>query len=257
MEIVEHFEAIRLLISEGRNKVIRQAYSGQLQVYWSVGGYVHHRLLAGQYGDKIVDQLANWLKDKEPTLKGFDKRSLYRMREFYSTWYALDWNRLQKDGSVIVGLEIPLLQDTDNERVAIVGSAIPLLQEMPGILGKITWSHHLEILKRITHIEEQVFYLLLAVKEGYKIEELIRQIKSSLYERQKMSTQRILEEKHPGADRISTIFRDKYIFEFLDLQEPYSENDMQKGLLAKLKQFILDFYVNLYIKVQARTPVDV
>jgi predicted nuclease of restriction endonuclease-like (RecB) superfamily len=222
MEALEHFEAIRLLISEGRAKVLRQAYSGQLQVYWNVGGYVHHRLLTGQYGDKIVDQLANWLKEKEPTLKGFDKRTIYRMRAFYTTWYSLDWDRLQKDGMVIVG------------------SKIPQLQKMPAVLGKISWSHHLEILKRTSIIEEKVFYLLLSVKESYTLEELIRQIKSSLYERQKMSMQKILKEKHPGADRIPQIFRDKYIFEFLDLSEPYSENDLQKGLVTRLKQFILE-----------------
>lgn len=55
-----------------------------------------------------------------------------------------------------------------------------------------------------------------------------------------MSSQKIIETAHPQAGLISQIFKDKYIFEFLDLPEPYSESDVQKGLLLRLKQFILE-----------------
>ncbi|HTJ10784.1 MAG TPA: PDDEXK nuclease domain-containing protein, partial [Dinghuibacter sp.] len=45
---------------------------------------------------------------------------------------------------------------------------------------------------------------------------------------------------HPNAAIIPTVFRDNYIFEFLDLPEPYTEDDLQKGLTKRLRQFILE-----------------
>jgi len=118
--------------------------------------------------------------------------------------------------------------------------AIPQLAEMPPILGKLSWSQHLELLKRSSTLEEKVFYLLLAIREGYTVEDLKRQIKTSLYERQKMSSQKIVANQHPAAEKIPSIFRDKYIFEFLDLPEQHNESDFQKALIGRLKQFILE-----------------
>ena len=119
--------------------------------------------------------------------------------------------------------------------LCFLGSEIPQLIEMPVVLGKLSWTHHLEILKRSSALEEKVFYLLLAIKEGYTITYLKRQIKTSLYERQKMSSQKISANQHPGAEKIPQIFRDKYIFEFLDLPEQHNENDFQKALIYRKK----------------------
>lgn len=239
-ELKNHFENIRQLIRQGRAKALQAAYAEQLKVYWNVGAYVHQKLDAANWGVKVVDTLANWLKENEPGLKGFDRRTLYRMQDFYLTWHSVDWTTLKESGNIIVGSVNPQLHSTENQSVEIVGLSIPQLAEMPPILGKLSWSQHLELLKRSSALEEKVFYLLLAIKEGYTVEDLKRQIKSSLYERQKMSSQRIVASRHPGADKIPSIFRDKYIFEFLDLPEPHNESDFQKSLISRLKQFILE-----------------
>ncbi|MES1160827.1 MAG: DUF1016 N-terminal domain-containing protein [Bacteroidota bacterium] len=82
MELKEHFEEVRLLIRHGQTIALQAAYAEQLKVYWQVGAYLYHRLQSATWGEQVVNQLADWLKKKEPTLKQFDKRSLYRMKEF-------------------------------------------------------------------------------------------------------------------------------------------------------------------------------
>jgi len=111
---------------------------------------------------------------------------------------------------------------------------------MPNILGALNWSHHIDLLGKTRNLEEKVFYLLLSIKEKFTVKELRRHLNSGLYERQKLSSQQIAGNQHPNAEIIPQIFRDKYIFEFLDLPEPHSENDLQKGLVKNLKQFILE-----------------
>jgi len=211
-----------------------------LRVYWQVGAYVYYRLQKDEWGEKTVDQLAGWLKEKEPTLKGFDRRSLYRMREFYLTWHELDWAALKKDGSVrLVNME-EILEGIDNHVDIIVGSVTPQINEFPNVLAGLSWTHHVEILAKTRNLEEKVFYLLLSNREKYTVRELRRQLDSGLYERQKLSSHQLTGGNHPNVEIIPKIFRDKYIFEFLDLPEPHSENDLQKGLVRRLKQFILE-----------------
>ncbi|OJW01346.1 MAG: hypothetical protein BGO52_07330 [Sphingobacteriales bacterium 44-61] len=240
MELKNHFENIRLIIRQGRAKALQAAYTEQLKVYWNIGAYVHQKLDASNWGVKVVDTLASWLKENEPGLKGFDRRELYRMQDFYLTWHNLDWSALKETGTAIVATLSPQLQSINNQRFQIVGSLTPQLGEIPVILGKLSWTHHVEILKGASVLEEKVFYLLLAIREAYSVRDLRRQIKTSLYERQKMSSQRIVASQHPAAEKIPTIFRDKYIFEFLDLPQQHNESDFQKALIGRLKQFILE-----------------
>lgn len=84
-----------------------------------------------------------------------------------------------------------------------------------------------------------MFYLGLTIKEQYKVRELRRQISSCLFERQVTSKQK-LNVSHPGEEKINSIFKDTYITEFLNLPTAYSENDLQKELVEKMQQFILE-----------------
>jgi len=121
MELQEHFEQVRQLIRRGQATALQAAYAEQLKVYWKVGAYVFYRLQTEEWGEKTVDQLANWLKDKDPGLKGFSRRSLYRMQEFYLIWHKLDWDALKKDGSVIVSTSSTQLQNIENQLNIING----------------------------------------------------------------------------------------------------------------------------------------
>lgn len=39
---------------------------------------------------------------------------------------------------------------------------------------------------------------------------------------------------------ITNAFKDSYIFDFLNLPEPYNESDLQRGLIHQMKNFILE-----------------
>ena len=116
MDFQQHFEQVRQLIRRGQSRTLQAAYTGQLNVYWQIGAYVYYRLRNSEWGDKTVEDLAIWLKGQEPTLKGFDKRSLYRMKEFFQTWHELGWKALKKDGTVIVVTVSPLKIETVHPR---------------------------------------------------------------------------------------------------------------------------------------------
>jgi predicted nuclease of restriction endonuclease-like (RecB) superfamily len=199
MDLQQHFEQVRQFIRRGRSNALQAAYTEQLIAYWQVGAYVYYRLQNAEWGEKTVEHLAIWLKENEPTLKGFDRRSLYRMKEFFQTWHELDWKTLKKDGTVIVATVSPQLQSIINQANEFVVTATPQISEFPNILASLNWSHHIE----------------------------------------KLSKAR-LTAQHPSADIIPQIFRDKYIFEFIDLPDSFTEEDLQKAFVKRLKQFILE-----------------
>jgi predicted nuclease of restriction endonuclease-like (RecB) superfamily len=203
---------------------------------WQVGAYLSTRLTTAAYGDRIVNQLAQWLQMEEPGLKGFDKRTLYRMKQFFDTWHTLDQELLP-----LVAREDYVFKNTKIEDKKIVGSLNPQSFIFPTFLSRLSWSHHVEILKQAASTEEILFYVFLSIKERYTVRDLRRQIKSGLFERQMLTKQTLTTSfDHPQQALIGEIFRDQYIFEFLDLKDPYSEYDLQKALLHRMKDFLLE-----------------
>jgi len=145
--------------------------------------------------------LAKYLDRNEPDLKGFSNKNLWRMKQFYESY---------KDSPILSTL-----------------------------LREISWSHNLSIFSRCKTTEEREFYLKLAKNENYSFRELERQITSGVFERtmignSKVST--VLRETYPEINS----FKDSYVFEFLNLSEPFSESELQKGLIKQMKTFILE-----------------
>lgn len=87
--------------------------------------------------------------------------------------------------------------------------------------------------------EAREFYLRLCIANRYTKRELERQIGSMLYERTMLSNAKhkdLISQNH-GLSAL----RDAYIFEFLNLEEPYKEKDLRKQIVSHLKDFILEF----------------
>jgi len=102
------------------------------------------------------------------------------------------------------------------------------------------WTHNLLILGKCKTQEERGFYLKLAAEQGWGKRELERQIEGCLFERTltaRRNSHRCCEISTPAA---GTVFKDSYLVEFLNLPEPHSEGDLQRGLVRHLKHFLLE-----------------
>lgn len=132
------------------------------------------------------------------------------------------------EGRRFVGSEIQKSYETycDNEKLS------PLVREIP-------WTSNLLIMTGCKTDEAREFYLRLCIANRYTKRELDRQIGSMLYERTMIS-----HEKHKdllvGNGGLAAL-RDSYVFEFLDLEEPYKEKDLRRQIVSHLKDFILEF----------------
>ncbi|MBC7553946.1 MAG: DUF1016 domain-containing protein [Taibaiella sp.] len=202
MTVENQFTEIISLISQSRAKAYQAANRELIDLYWNIGAYISRRIESEGWGKGTVLQLAEFIQKREPGISGFSDKNLWRMKQFYETY---------KDSAKLS----------------------PLVREL-------NWTNNITILSRSKTIEEKEFYLKLCVEERYTKRELERQINASVYERFMLSTSKLSAPLRVLQDNVNQIFKDTYVLEFLRLPEEHPEGDLQKGLIANMKQFILE-----------------
>ena len=198
--IVPHTNTIIAIIEKARQNTLENINTELIKLYWNVGEYLNNESARSSWGDSFINSLADNIQKNYPEIKGFNRRGLYRMRQFYETY-------------------------KDTEKVS------PLVTQ-------ISWTNHLLILSRTKTIEEKEFYIRLCIKEKYSKRELERQIDSAYFQRYMLSEKKL--EPAPIKKKTKSHFMDTYILEFLDLPKNYSEHDFQKAIIRNLKDFILE-----------------
>lgn len=188
------------IIESSRKNALRKVNEELIRMYWLVGEYLSVESKNVSFGDKYIDAIAKEIKDVFPGIKGFNRRGLYRMKQFYE---------LYKDNSIVTPL-----------------------------LTQLSWSNHLLIMSGCKSNMEREFYMRLCIKEGYSKRELERQINSGYYERYMLSKEKLLPEPIKGLKE--NPFLDSYVIEFLDLPKNFKESDLRKGLIQNMKDFILE-----------------
>ena len=199
------FNKIIDLIEKRKNNAYKKVNEELILLYLDVGKYLFELQQNSKYGDKITTKAAEFMKNNYQSIKGFTKRNIERMIQFYKTY---------KDDEF----------------------ATPLVTQL-------SWTNNLLIISGSKSQEERHFYLRLAVKNNYSKRELDRQISSSYYERYILSgsiqlptcKKTIDEDDYPN-----TRILDIYSLEFLDLPHDFSENDLKKSIINNLKNFILE-----------------
>lgn len=213
----KEFEHIITLILEAKSRVFVKANSELVLLYFNVGKIVSEKVNEGNWGDNSVQELANFIQTKIPNLSGFNRRGLYRMKQFYETY----------SDPLIVTTVMTQLKLTENEASEFVTT----------VLTQIQWTAHLHILNKTKTNEEKIFYLQLATNDKLSVRELERQLNTAVYERSVLRN--TIMPKSDG--RIPRdLFKDPYIFEFLNLPEGHSENDFEKAIIQNLQKFILE-----------------
>lgn len=226
------FTEIIHLIQTSRNKAISAVNTELINLYWKTGAFISIQVEQAHWGDKTINELATFIKSNHPEIKGFDRRGLYRMKQFYEIYAK----------SQIVSSLMTQLQILDNHNNISITALIPKLDlsnQKNCLLTKISWTHQLILMSRCKNNEEREFYIYLAIKEKYSVRELERQINSGIYERSTSNLQISPSLKNRQSE-ITNIFKDSYIFEFLNLKEPLKESDLKRALIHQMKSFVLE-----------------
>lgn len=193
-------ESLIKIIDNSRKNALRKVNEELISMYWQVGEFLSKESEKASFGDSYIDTISNEIQTAFPGIKGFNRRGLYRMKQFFETY-------------------------KDNELVS------PLVTQ-------INWTNHLLILSGCKTDAEREFYIRLCIKENYSKRQLERQLNSGYYERYMLSQKMLLPEsvKQLGENP----FLDSYVIEFLNLPNTFCERDFKKALIKNMKDFILE-----------------
>lgn len=212
------FTDIIQLIKQSRTNAIKAVNTELINLYWAIGEHISKKIEQSEWGDSVVTELANFIQKQEPEIKGFSDKNMWRMKQFYETY-----------------VDFPKLST---------------------LLREISWSHNLAIFSRCKTIEEREFYLKLAKQDNYSFRELDRQISASLFERTMIGNSKLSAVLRESKHDLTNTFKDRYVFEFLNLPDPHSESDLQHGLVGQMKNFILELGKDfLFIGEEYKLPV--
>jgi len=88
----QQFEEIRGIITLHRERALREVNEESLQMSWTVGRIVSEKLKNNEWGSKVVSQLSEYLRTKDPTLKGYSRCNIYNMVKFYEEYSSEVFN---------------------------------------------------------------------------------------------------------------------------------------------------------------------
>ena len=196
------FDEVLALIEGTRSRVATAVNTALIDLYWRIGQYISRKIADEGWGQGTVAALAEYIRARRPNARGFSASNLWRTMQFYDTYRGL-----------------------------------PKLAPLVRVLS---WTHNLLIMSRSKRDEEREFYLRLCVQERWSKRQLERQLAGALFERVALSPATLsplVRELHPEA---GSVFKDSYLVEFLDLPKHHSEADLHDGLVAKLKDFLIE-----------------
>lgn len=80
------FAEVVQMIQAARQAAVQAVNTKLIDLYWQVGAYISQKLEQAEWGDGVVAQLADYLARTQPGLRGFTRRNLFRMRQFYEAY---------------------------------------------------------------------------------------------------------------------------------------------------------------------------
>lgn len=224
-------DEIHQLLEQSRSASARSVNAMITLTYWELGRRIVEFEQKGEkragYGAALLKRLSDDLTTRFG--RGFSERNLQLMRRFYDGWPISQTVSAKSPGES--ELAIPQTLSAEFGRAAE--------------LFPLPWSHYVRLIS-VKSKRAREFYEAEAIRGGWSIRQLERQIGSQFYERTAMSKNKAAMMRKGQKPRPEDVvlpeeqIRDPFVLEFLDLKDEYSETDLEEALITKLEAFLLE-----------------
>jgi len=231
------------LLEAARRASARAVDSVMTGTYWEIGRRIVEHEQAGKkradYGQEILARLPGDLSRRFG--RGFSVDNLERARKFYLAFPAAikSATRLRKSAAAP-----PAPISATALRKSSAGRMARQLQHVAAHFP-LPWSHYTRLL-RLRSSQAIEFYQAEAVRGGWTVKQLERQINSQFYERTALSRNKAAMlakgQRRLAGDLVSAEeeIRNPLLLEFLGLKDEYSESDLEEALIGHLEKFLLE-----------------
>ena len=228
------FGDVSSIIDEARRTAARSVNAVMTAAYWMIGQHIVEFEQSGEeraeYGTALVERLAVDLTERFG--RGFSRQNIWQMRLFYQSYPPEQI--LQTLSGESESSENLLPATSTESSLASIASRFPL-----------SWSAYVRLLS-VKNINAREFYETEALRGGWSVRQLNRQINSQFYERTALSKNKAAMltkgQKAQPEDRVlpEEEIKDPFVLEFLDLKDEYSESDLEEALISHLETFLME-----------------
>jgi predicted nuclease of restriction endonuclease-like (RecB) superfamily len=271
---IQLFKNIKTLVEQNKQVLNAIVNTTLTETYFHVGRLIVEYEQQGSNRATYAKETLINLSTKLTTFfgKGFSVDNLENMRKFYIVYkedYIKYISKNQKSEPPARKLKStqksePLVRksETLSRKSLAIQKSEPLARKLSLSPFKLSWTHYVMLL-RIENKVERRFYEIEATTENWSKRELQRQFDSALFERLALSRNKAkvkeLGKKGQVILKPSDAIKDPYILEFLnlELQDAYSENDLEKAIISKLQQFMSELGKGfIFVDRQKRIKLD-
>ena len=191
-----------------------------LLLYWDLAERIVAKQRQSAWGEGFLLQMSRDLQAEFPGMKGFSKRNLELMRQWYQFW----------------SVESTIARQ---------------------LVSQIPWGHNLIIISKIKNAEEALFYTQKTIQNNWSRAVLTHQIESALYQREGRAVTNFQAAlPSPYSDLARQTLKDPYNFDFLMLREEHDEQELQNALITHITRFLLELGAGFsYLGQQYRLEV--
>ena len=221
------FGDVSKIIDAARESAVRSVNAAMTAAYWLIGRRIVEFEQSGEeraeYGAALIERLAEDLTGRFG--RGFSRQNVQNMRLFYLSY------PIEKIRQTLSGI---------SEAASIELGFDDLLTAFP-----LPWSAYVRLLS-VRNESAREFYEAEALRGGWSVRQLDRQIGSQFYERTALSKNRASILTSGQRERPEDIalpgeqIKDPFVLEFLDLKDEYSESDLEEALIRHLETFLLE-----------------
>jgi predicted nuclease of restriction endonuclease-like (RecB) superfamily len=256
------------LLEAARRAAARSVNALMTATYWEIGRRIVEFEQGGErraeYGEEVLARLADDLTSRFG--RGFSRRNLQSMRQFYTSFPpAKIWQTLSAKSGVESGeaaipqtLSAKSMESANRSTLSSISATTSRKSRISGQLVRtlpfsdlaaafpLPWSHYVLLLSRSRSPEAFEFYHAEALRGGWSVRQLDRQIASQFYERTALSRNKNAMLRKGAVARAGDSIsadeevRDPLVLEFLGLKDEYSESDLEEALLRHLEIFLLE-----------------
>lgn len=208
-------------------------------MYWDVGRMIASRQEREGWGAKVIPRLAVDLKNELPEEKGFSPANLKRMVRF--------WSETRELSAIGARPVRQIAGDKSSSSTEISAQPVRKLPELATdnlnttLLLQLSWSHNIALMQMVKDKSVRLWYALQTTEQGWSRDVLSAQIKSQAHQRQGAAITNFGDKLPAMHAQLATgMLKDPFIFDFLTLEEPFHERELETGLLHHIEKFLLE-----------------
>lgn len=235
------------LLEAARRAAVRSVNALMTASYWEIGRRIVEFEQGGigraEYGEALIKRLGDDLTRQFG--RGFGWRNLAQMRSFYQAWPAEQI--LQTPSAKFTPPQIPQTASADSAMSPIRQTPSGQSADLATLAARfpLPWSAYVRLLS-VKNAAARAFYETEALRCGWSVRQLDRQVNSQFYERIALSKNKVaMLEQAEAAEPNDAMtpeeaIKDPFVLEFLNLKDQYSESDLEDALIQHLADFLME-----------------